>query len=230
MEQFFADLFRDAAAPANIGAYDVVLAFTSSVVLNGILARLYVYTHGGYSYSKSYVHALVLVGITVSLIMVVIGSDIARAFALVGAMSIVRFRTPVKDTRDLVFLFAAIAIGMACGTRFYLFAAIFTAFMVALLLAFHFLDFGELPSKGYVLKMRLNAADRDRVTRLCQDFCTRCSIVSISRLNENGGIEDVIYEIMLKKGTEYSELIDRLSASAEPLSITVLVGEGNINV
>jgi hypothetical protein len=66
---------------------------------------------------------IVLVGVTVALIMVIIGSDIARAFALVGAMSIVRFRTPLKDSRDLVFVFAAIAVGMACGVQFHVFAA-----------------------------------------------------------------------------------------------------------
>ena len=84
-------------------------------MLNGLLAKLYALTHGGYSYSKSFLHAIVLVGLTVALIMVIIGSDIARAFALVGAMSIIRFRTPVKDIRDIVFLFLAVANGIACG-------------------------------------------------------------------------------------------------------------------
>ena len=55
--------------------------------------------------------------------MVIIGSEIARAFALVGAMSIIRFRNPVKDPRDVAFLFVTIAIGMACGVGFYMYAS-----------------------------------------------------------------------------------------------------------
>lgn len=230
MDQFMSDLFRDAAVLTSISAYDVIFALATSVVLNGILAKLYIHTHAGYSYSKSFVHAIVLVGITVALIMVIIGSDIARAFALVGAMSIVRFRTPVKDTRDLVFLFAAIAVGMACGTRFYLFAAIFTAFMAALLLGFHYLKFGDLTSKGYVLKLRVNAADRDKITSLCRELCERCSIVSISRLSQDGELEDIIYEVELKRSVEYSDLLDHLSSAVNPLSVSILVGEGNVNV
>ena len=54
MEQLVADLFGDAAVLADISAYDVIFAFAASVILNGILARLYIFTHGGYSYSKSY--------------------------------------------------------------------------------------------------------------------------------------------------------------------------------
>jgi hypothetical protein len=144
----------------------LIVALASSTLLNLLVAKLYTVTHGGYSYSKSFLQTVVLVGITVTLIMVIIGSDIARAFALVGAMSIVRFRTPVKDSRDLVFIFAAIAVGMACGTQFHVFAGIFVIFLAVLLLGFHYGGFGELAHKGYVLKVRINGSDKDRLAEL----------------------------------------------------------------
>ena len=75
-----------------------------TLVLTVVLAKVYMYTHRGYSYSKSFVQSTVLIGVTITLIMVVIGSNIARAFALVGALSIIRFRNPVKDSRDIVFI------------------------------------------------------------------------------------------------------------------------------
>ena len=82
----------------------------------GLVYRL---THRGISYSQSYVQTLVMMGMVVSLIMLVVGSNIARAFALVGALSIIRFRNAIKETRDVGFIFFAMAIGMATGTRFY---------------------------------------------------------------------------------------------------------------
>ena len=185
-------------------------------------------THGGYSYSKSFLQTIVLVGVTVALIMIIIGSDIARAFALVGAMSIVRFRTPVKDARDLVFVFAAIAIGMACGTQFHVFAAIFTAFVAGLVLLFHYWGFGDLPNKGYVVKMRIKGADKDRVAELCGQLCKRFSIVSVTR-SHSGDLEDVIYEVELKRGIAYNDLLERLTKAIHPESVNVLVGEGNVN-
>ncbi|MHA1599226.1 MAG: DUF4956 domain-containing protein [Alphaproteobacteria bacterium] len=212
-----------------IGSYELLLALGISAVLTLIIAKLYMFTHGGYSYSKSFLQTIVLVGVTVALIMVIIGSDIARAFALVGAMSIVRFRTPVKDSRDLVFVFAAIAVGMAAGTQFYVFAAIFTAVVVTLMLGFHFAKFGEMPHQGYVIKVRLKSGDKEQVAELCRKLCKRFAIVSISR-PDNGDLEDVIYEVELNRGITYKNLLDRLSNAISPLSINILVGEGNVTV
>ncbi len=229
MQDFSDVILNETGVLASVTVIDIGLALLLTAVLNGVLAKLYMMTHGGYSYSKSFVQALILVGITVALIMVIIGSDIARAFALVGAMSIVRFRTPVKDTKDLVFLFAAIAVGMACGTGFYDFAGIFVGVMIIIVLVMHYWRFGDIKEEGYVLKMRLRAEDRENISRLCQDMCERISVVSVSRMESGDGMEDIIYEVHLKRGIEYSQLVDKLSKAVDPLSISLLVGEGTVN-
>jgi len=229
MDSLSQDIFGEILITSSVTPYQLIVALISSTLLNFVIAKLYTVTHGGYSYSKTFLQTIVLVGITVTLIMVVIGSDVARAFALVGAMSIVRFRTPVKDSRDLVFIFSAIAIGMACGTQFHIFAAIFTGFMAALLLGFHFWHFGELPHLGYVLKVRIKTADKERLTQLYAETCKRYSVVSISRA-DGDDIEDVIYEVELKKGIAYNDLLERLSETVRPFSVNILVGEGNVNV
>ena len=72
-----------------------------------------------------------MMGTVVSLIMLIIGSNVARAFALVGALSIIRFRNAMKETRDVGFIFLVMAMGMAVGTRFYLLAIFATAALSA---------------------------------------------------------------------------------------------------
>jgi uncharacterized membrane protein YhiD involved in acid resistance len=228
MNELSQQVFGDIVAVSAVTSYDLIIALASSTILTLLLAKLYMVTHGGYSYSKSFLQTIVLVGVTVALIMIIIGSDIARAFALVGAMSIVRFRTPVKDARDLVFVFAAIAIGMACGTQFHVFAAIFTVFVAGLVLVFYSWGFGELPNKGYVVKMRIKGSDKDRVADLCRQLCKRYSVVSITRSNGDG-VEDVIYEVELKRGVAYKDLLERLTKVIQPESVNLLVGEGNVN-
>lgn len=220
----------DAAHVINsITSAELVLALVTSALFSLILAKAYIGTHTGYSYSKSYVHALIFVSITVALIMLIIGSNIARAFALVGAMSIVRFRNPVKDSRDLVFVFMAIAIGMACGTRFYLFGAIFTAFSVGLLLILNYIQFGDLPTKGYVLKVHAKADDRETLLGLCKDLCHQFAIVSIDRTGDAEGYEDIIYEVELNRGTTYDQFVERLCDRVKSASVSLLVGESNVN-
>ncbi|OUC07886.1 membrane protein, partial [Litorilinea aerophila] len=103
---------------------DVVITVVLSFLLSLVIAWVYRETHRGATYVQSFVHTLILMSMVVGIVMLIIGSNIARAFTLVGALSIVRFRNAIKETRDVGFIFFAMAIGMACGTRFYLLAII----------------------------------------------------------------------------------------------------------
>ena len=85
MDEFLRQATTDLNLVSAVDIWDLVLVLALSAVLSVILAQVYVYTHRGVSYSRSFVHTIVFVGITVSLIMVIIGSNIARAFALVGS-------------------------------------------------------------------------------------------------------------------------------------------------
>ncbi|MDY6845862.1 MAG: DUF4956 domain-containing protein, partial [Chloroflexota bacterium] len=103
---------------------DVVLVFLLSFALSAFIGWIYKITHRGSSYTQSFVFTLVLNGMVVALVMMIVGSNIARAFSLVGALSIIRFRNAVKETRDVGFIFFTMAIGMAVGTQFYTLAVI----------------------------------------------------------------------------------------------------------
>ena len=86
MEELTQEVFGDIIVVSPLTNTELIVALVSSTTLNLGIAKLYTVTHGGYSYSKTFLQTIVLVGVTVALIMIIIGSDIARAFALVGAM------------------------------------------------------------------------------------------------------------------------------------------------
>ncbi|MEX0827847.1 MAG: DUF4956 domain-containing protein, partial [Haliea sp.] len=90
-----------------------------SLVLGFALAFVYRYSHKGLSYSQSFTHTIIFVTLIVAIVMMVIGGSLTRAFALVGAMSIIRFRTVLKDTKDIAYVFGGLALGMAAGTSNY---------------------------------------------------------------------------------------------------------------
>jgi uncharacterized membrane protein YhiD involved in acid resistance len=77
----------------------------------------------------------------IAVIMLIIGSNIARAFSLVGALSIVRFRNAVKESRDVGFVFWAMSVGMACGTQFYEMAVFVTIVIAVFVFAMHYFNF-----------------------------------------------------------------------------------------
>ena len=118
------DIFNIQDLTSEFSVLDIVLVLVLSFIFSAYIGWIYKNTHRGTSYTQSFVFTLVMNGIIVALVMLIVGSNIARAFSLVGALSIIRFRNAVKETRDVGFIFLTMAIGMAVGTRFYLLAAI----------------------------------------------------------------------------------------------------------
>lgn len=87
---------------------------------------LYRRTYKGPGYSVAFVNSLILLAMLTAMVILVIGNNLARAFGLVGAMSIIRFRTAVKDTLDIVYIFFALVIGMAAGAGYHKIAVLST--------------------------------------------------------------------------------------------------------
>ncbi len=122
---------------------DALIVLFWSITLSLIVSITYRGTHKGVSYSQSFTQTLVLLGLVVSVVMLIVGTDIARAFTLVGALSIVRFRNAIKETRDVGFIFFIMAVGMACGTRFYALGVLFTFVGCSLLFFMYSSQFGQ---------------------------------------------------------------------------------------
>lgn len=121
--------------------WDIVIVLCLSFSLSLIIGKTYQVTHKGISYSQGNVQTYVLMAVVVAVIMLVIGSNIARAFSLVGALSIVRFRNAVKESRDVGFVFWAMAVGMSCGTRFYLMAVFATIVIAVFVFTMYYFNF-----------------------------------------------------------------------------------------
>ncbi|MEM9552922.1 MAG: DUF4956 domain-containing protein [Acidobacteriota bacterium] len=129
----------------------VVMAIVCACML--IVSRSYQTTHRGTSYAQSYIHSLFLMGICTGIVMMIIGSNIARAFSLVGALSIIRFRTAVKDVRDTAYLFFAVVIGMGAGTGFYVHTVVFTLAASLIMWVLYRSDYASRSRTEEVLKV-----------------------------------------------------------------------------
>lgn len=136
------------------GPVDILLVAALSVLLTLVIAKVYQVTHRGVSYSQGFIHSLFLMSLCTGVVMMIIGSNIARAFSLVGALSIIRFRTAVKDVRDTAFLFFAIVVGMGCGTEFFLQTTVFTLVVSAVMYGLHASGYALRNETEEVLKIR----------------------------------------------------------------------------
>ena len=117
-----------------LSVQDIVLRILASAVISAAIYLSYWYTHTGTAYSKKFNVSLVTLTILTGTVMTVIGNNIALSLGMVGALSIVRFRTAIKDSRDTTYIFWAIIVGICCGVGDYLVAAVGTAVVFLVLL------------------------------------------------------------------------------------------------
>ncbi|MCB0318817.1 MAG: DUF4956 domain-containing protein [Bdellovibrionales bacterium] len=135
----------------------VVICLLTSFLLSVAVAKTYQITYRGASFSPAFMHTLVICAMVIGSVMLIIGSNIARAFSLVGALSIIRFRNAVKDPRDVAYIFLVMGIGMASGTGFYQIAVALTVVTCAVSLLLYFLKFGEHGLSERILKIQAPA-------------------------------------------------------------------------
>ena len=204
---------------------DVVLSLILSFALTASIGWVYRITHKGTSYTQSYVHTLVLMGMVVSIIMLVVGSNIARAFSLVGALSIIRFRNAVKETRDVGFIFFAMAIGMATGTKFYLLAVIAAAIISLVILIMNRSDWYAREAAGQILKIQL-PNDTDFGTlfdNIFVRYTTASDLISVDSVR-SGMLTELIYSVTLKRSAKVQAFLAEVKRLNGNLKVTLITG------
>ena len=113
--------------PADMTWEQILINISASAVLGFVIFISYYISHRGTIYSKKFNASLVILTVLTGTVMTVIGNNIALSLGMVGALSIVRFRTAIKDSRDTVYIFWAIIIGICCGVGDFLVASVGSA-------------------------------------------------------------------------------------------------------
>lgn len=231
MDQLINEMLRSTPVGGGFGLWELVAALTLSFTLCMLIAYFYRETHQGLSYSLAFVHTMILMGVTVAVIMLIIGSNIARAFALVGALSIIRFRNAVKESRDVAFIFIAMAVGMAAGTGFYSAAVVFTLFVCGAIYFLYRFDIGAFQAREVLLKIHLpeyldyHTIFNDTFFKYLREF----SLLSVETIG-GGTLLELVYSIQFKKGADESAFIDELRALTGENKVSLLTGRENVVV
>mgnify|MGYP002624858190 CR=1 FL=1 len=213
--------FDAAGQGEQLGAVEVLLALGLSLVCVYAIALTYRYTHKAADYSQSYVASLVLMGLVTTLIMIVIGSNIARAFSLVGALSIVRFRNAVKETRDVAYIYFVMAVAMACGTRFYAVALEATTVIIAVMLVIHASNFGAIRrARERLLTVQFRGGiDPEPVLQpALNELFEKHSVVSVENVRQ-GLFTEIVLSVAPRAGIGGARVLEVVSLLNDNLKI-----------
>ncbi len=200
-----------------------------AVAVGVVLALVYRSTHKGLSYSQTFTQTIVFVAVIVAIVMMTVRNSIATAFTLVGALSIIRFRTVVKDTRDAAFIFAALALGMAAGLGFWELAALGVGVVAALACVLHTTNFGSLQKSEFVLRLTFDQ-DRDSTAYLAQvgAAAKRSSLLHVEPIGDGHSLR-LCYDISLKPGATAESLVGALSRADGVSEVALLVSKNEVD-
>ena len=195
------------------GPREIVLALLSAFVIGQLIAWVYKRTHSGLSYSRSFTESLVLITMVVSLVMFVIGDSIVTAFGLIGALAIIRFRNVLKDTRDTVFVFFALVLGMAIGTQRIGEAVVGSVLLLSAAAYLHWVKFGTNGLfDGHVSFRASGEGAEAAALDVLERFCRRFRALSVRR---GDGASEFVFVVSLRDAERGADLLadlERLEA------------------
>lgn len=186
----------------------IFLSLLLAFVLGQLVAWGYSFTHAGLSYSRSFTQSLVLITMLVSLVMFVIGNSLIAAFGLLGALAIIRFRNVLKDTRDTVFVFLTLVVGMACGTQRYLTAVVGTAVILLVATYLWWTSFGTFGRFDGYLSLRLGGGAGDDFLDVLRRFCRTTKQISKQQGIDAGA--EYVFQVGLRNRSGGNELLGAL--------------------
>lgn len=193
-------------APANWQA--MVLGLLIAFAAGQTIAWVYMLTHSGLSYSKSFVNALILMPGIVCLVMGVLSNNIVTAFGMMAVFAIVRFRNILRDTLDTCYVLSSLVIGMATGTQKYASAIIGTALICVLLLYLWYTSFGSRHRYDIIVNLHWARSDKDleELRRILARHSWKTHLAS-QRSHEGYEGVDLSYRLLLRDSNRSEDLL-----------------------
>lgn len=189
----------------------VLANFTMALLCSLAISFIYRKIYRGTGYTASFVHSLIILSLITALVIMVIGNNLARAFGLVGSMSIIRFRTAVKDTQDIVFLFLSLGIGMAAGSGYYLIALAGTGFIGLTILVLSRSRYGDPSRREYLVQFSSAAPNGDESPYLpiMAEFAGKYRLVHAKSFRDGDAL-DLSFLVRLKPGRTVESFVRRM--------------------
>jgi hypothetical protein len=219
-------LFRGdfVSAPANVPAMllGLVLAFLGGHVISWV----YMITHSGLSYSKSFVNSLLVIPCVVALVMMVLSNSLVTAFGLMAVFAIVRFRNILRDTLDASYILMVIVLGMAAGTMKFSTAVVGTLFLCGLMIYLWVTNFGARHRYDMILNFHWAGPqpERAKLEELLNDYSLK-AICASERRHEGFAGSDLSYRLLLKNPKTMPNLLEDLQGYPGVTRVTGLKAE-----
>lgn len=208
----------------DLNATDVFLGMILAFILCAILGRVTKITTANAVSEHALPRTMMLMGAIVALIMAVIGNSLARAFGAIGALSLIRFRTAVKSTDDLAYLFMAISIGMTCGSGYFGIATGAAGIFALCIILIQKISGGQIATGVSMLRISYPAGDQLR-SQIVDSFTQKSLHFRIlsEENNNDGKTADMLVELTVPPQWASGTFLQEICELAEGVKASILL-------
>ena len=202
-----------------------IVALLGSLILSLCIAWVYRATHRGLSYSQSFLFSLVLLGMLGAIIMMIASGSLLRAIGILGVFSLIRFRTAIKDPKDMAYILLVLCIGLAMGAGLYALAIIAVVIVCAVIFVLTWMNFGMVHRHESIMRLMCKGEDGGAVntatyeallTKLTESFRLLSAHARGDRMELTYGVRPrrnstsitILESLRKEKGVEDAELFD----------------------
>jgi len=214
--------FKIDSITSNITVMSLLLVIGVAFGLGVVLSLTYLFLNRKVVISKGFATTLVVLPVVISAIIFLVQDSWARAFSLAGVFAIIRFRTTQSNPRDLMLVFATLAVGLSCGTGYILVGVILVAFICVVMIVLSLIRYGEPRNPKMRLKVTI-PEDLNYVgvfDEVMGKYTTESRLVRVKSTNF-GTMFDLTFDLVFKKDVNEKEFIDALRETNGNLTIVL---------
>lgn len=208
-----------------------LLSLCVSFLYGSIISSVYRRSHSGFSYSRSFVQTIVLACLVSTIMIMVIGNNLARGLGILGALAIIRFRTPIRDPRDIIFLFAALAMGIASGAQLYAIGFVGSVFFSITVLYLNVSPFTS--RREFEGMLRFLVPPRSNSVQTIQLMLSRHAVSAeliAVRESIQGEAMEYGYQVRFRDPQGKSDLLDGIKALEDVSDVSLIMNRATVEI
>lgn len=194
-----------------------------AIILGVLISIVYIKTNK--VYTEAFPLTLIMLPVIISIIILLVGNNVARAFSLAGAFSIIRFRSAPGNPKDLSYVFFTLAVGLALGMGYIGYGVLFTIILCVVMIILAEINFGD--TKGNKLKLKITIPENmnyeDAFNDILDRFTTSWKLVRV-KTKEFGALYELSYEVVMNPGTQ-KQFMDEVRTRNGNLTVSLTMAE-----
>ena len=209
---------------------NTLIILVVSIILGLIISISYMKTSKEETVTSGFAITLIMLPAIISIIILLVGNNVARAFSLAGAFSIIRFRSEPKDPKDISYIFFTLAVGLSAGMGYILYAILFTIILCLIMFVLKFINYAE-PDKS-CLELRITIPENLNYENVFDDILKKYTSswkFKKIKTKEFGSLFEITYSVVMNNGNQ-KKFIDEIRCRNGNLGVILSVPQEKNNL